>query len=41
MVKSIADNQDVETPGFFKYMYMFSIPVLIPIYLLIWWIFIK
>lgn len=41
MVKSIADNQDVETPGFFKYMYMFSIPVLIPIYLLIWWLFIK
>jgi Na+/H+ antiporter NhaD/arsenite permease-like protein len=40
MVKSIADNQDVETPGFFKYMYMFSIPILIPIYLLIWWLFI-
>jgi len=41
MVKSIADNQNVETPGFFKYMYMFSIPILIPIYLLIWWLFIS
>ncbi|MBE2227642.1 MAG: sodium:proton antiporter [Ignavibacteria bacterium] len=41
MVKSIADNQNVETPGFFKYIYMFSIPILIPIYLLIWWLFIS
>lgn len=40
MVKSIADNQNVETPSFFSYMYKFSIPVLIPLYLLIWWLFI-
>jgi len=40
MVKSIADNQKVETPSFFKYMYKFSIPILVPIYFLIWWLFI-
>lgn len=40
MVKSIADHQDVETPSFFGYMLKFSIPVLIPVYLLIWWLFI-
>jgi len=40
MVKSIAQHQDVETPSFFGYMYKFSIPVLIPIYILIWWLFI-
>lgn len=41
MVKSIADHQDIETPSFFGYMYKFSIPVLIPIYILIWWLFIR
>jgi Na+/H+ antiporter NhaD/arsenite permease-like protein len=40
MVKSIADNQDVETPSFFGYMLKFSIPILIPLYALIWWLFI-
>lgn len=40
MVKSIADHQDVETPSFFGYMLKFSIPVLIPLYILIWWLFI-
>jgi Na+/H+ antiporter NhaD/arsenite permease-like protein len=36
MVKSIADNQDVETPSFFK----FAVPILIPVYILIWLLFI-
>lgn len=40
MVKSIADHQNVETPGFFGYMLKFSIPVLIPLYILIWLLFI-
>ncbi len=40
MVKSIADHQNVETPGFFGYMLKFSIPILIPIYILIWLLFI-
>jgi Na+/H+ antiporter NhaD/arsenite permease-like protein len=40
MVKSIADNQKIETPSFFGYMLKFSIPILIPIYILIWLLFI-
>jgi Na+/H+ antiporter NhaD/arsenite permease-like protein len=40
MVKSIADHQDVETPGFFEYMYKFSLPILLPIFILIWLLFI-
>ncbi|KXK55080.1 MAG: Citrate transporter [Chlorobi bacterium OLB5] len=40
MVKSIADHQDVETPSFFGYLLKFSIPVLIPLYILIWWLYI-
>lgn len=40
MVKSIADNQNVETPGFIGYMLKFSLPILVPLYALIWWLFI-
>ncbi len=40
MVKSIADHQDVETPSFFGYMFRFSLPILVPLYALIWWLFI-
>lgn len=40
MVKSIADHQNIKTPSFFKYMYLYSIPILIPIYILIWYLFI-
>jgi len=40
MVKSVADHQDVETPGFAGYLFKFALPILIPIYALIWWIFI-
>jgi Na+/H+ antiporter NhaD/arsenite permease-like protein len=40
MVKSIADHQKVETPGFFGYMIKFSLPILVPLYILIWWLFI-
>lgn len=40
MVKSIADHQNVETPSFAGYMLKYSIPILIPLYALIWWLFI-
>lgn len=40
MVKSIADHQKVETPGFAGYLFKFSLPILIPLYAIIWWIFI-
>lgn len=40
MVKSIANNQNVETPGFFGYMLKFSLPVLLPLFILVWLLFI-
>jgi len=41
MVKSVADHQKIKTPSFFGYMFKYSIPILLPIYALIWWLFIK
>lgn len=41
MVKSIADQLNVKTPSFFGYMIKYSIPILIPIYILIWLLFIS
>ncbi|RPI18692.1 MAG: sodium:proton antiporter [Ignavibacteriae bacterium] len=40
MVKSIAEHNDVKTSSFFGYMIKYSIPILIPIYILIWLLFI-
>lgn len=40
MVKSIAEQNDIKTSSFFGYMIKFSIPILIPIYILIWFLFI-
>ena len=39
MVKSIATRADVEMPGFFEYIYKYSLPILLPVFTLIWWCF--
>jgi Na+/H+ antiporter NhaD/arsenite permease-like protein len=39
MVKAIADSAGVKTPGFFGYIFKFSLPVLLPILLLTGWVF--
>ena len=39
MVKSIAQEQDIEMPSFFGYMLKYSIPILFPIFVLVTWIF--
>ena len=39
MVKSIAEEQNISMPSFFGYMLKYSIPILIPLYLLITFIF--
>ena len=41
MIKSIAENEGIKMPGFLKYILKFSIPILLPIYILIQLIFIK
>jgi Na+/H+ antiporter NhaD/arsenite permease-like protein len=39
MVKNIATQADVEMPGFFEYLYKYSLPILLPVFALIWWCF--
>ncbi len=39
MVKSIAESAGVKTPSFFGYIFKYTLPVLIPIYVLIWYLF--
>jgi Na+/H+ antiporter NhaD/arsenite permease-like protein len=41
MVKSIAEHQKVKTPHFMEYIIFFSIPVLVPLFLVIWFIFFR
>jgi Na+/H+ antiporter NhaD/arsenite permease-like protein len=41
MVKSIAESRHIKTPGFLGYIFKYSIPILLPIYALVWWLFIK
>jgi len=36
MVKSIAENAGVKCPSFFGYIFMYSIPILLPILILVW-----
>ena len=39
MVKAIAENDGIRMPSFFGYIFKFSLPVLLPIYVLLQWIF--
>ena len=41
MVKSIADHQRVRTPTFVRYVWRFSIPFMLPMLLLVWWLFFR
>lgn len=39
MVKAISEKSGVKMPGFFEYVYKYSVPVLIPLFLIIWFVF--
>lgn len=41
MVKSIAEQSGVECPSFFEYVYKYSLPILIPTYALVWFLFFR
>ncbi len=41
LVKSIADQSKTKTPSFFGYVFKYSIPVLVPIFFLIWVLFFR
>ncbi len=39
MVKAIANSAGAETPGFFAYIFKYTLPILLPIYVLVWYLF--
>ena len=41
MVKSISERAGIEMPSFFAYTFKYAIPILIPIYLVVWLIFFR
>ena len=41
MVKSIAESSGVKCPGFFGYILRYSLPILLPIFLVIAWLFLR
>ena len=41
MVKSIADHQKVHTPGFLGYILKFTLPIMLPMLVLVWWLFFR
>jgi Na+/H+ antiporter NhaD/arsenite permease-like protein len=41
MVKSIADHQKVPTPGFLGYLWRFTVPFMLPVLVVVWWLFFR
>ncbi len=41
MVKSIADHQRVHTPGFLGYIFRYALPIMLPMLVLVWWLFFR
>jgi Na+/H+ antiporter NhaD/arsenite permease-like protein len=41
MVKSIAEQAGVKTPSFFGYIVRYSLPVLLPVFLIVWFLFMR
>jgi Na+/H+ antiporter NhaD/arsenite permease-like protein len=41
MVKSIADQNKIHTPGFISYITKFALPYLLPVCLLVWFLFFR
>jgi len=39
MVKNIAEQTGVEVPSFLGYVFKYSIPILLPIFVVVWWVF--
>ncbi|MDB6018955.1 MAG: Citrate transporter [Pedosphaera sp.] len=41
MVKAIADHQKVHTPTFLNYVFNYTIPFMLPMLLIVWWLFFR
>jgi len=39
LVKAIADHQKAHTPGFMAYIFRFTLPYMLPMLLIVWWLF--
>jgi Na+/H+ antiporter NhaD/arsenite permease-like protein len=39
MVKAIAEQQKVSTPAFFGFIFKFAVPFLLPVLVVVWWMF--
>jgi len=39
MVKNIAEQAGVDVPSFLGYVFKYSIPILLPIFFIVWWVF--
>jgi hypothetical protein len=41
MVKAIADQEKIHTPTFLGFIFKFTLPFLLPILIVVWWLFFK
>ncbi len=41
MVKSIADHQKAHAPSFLGYIFRFTVPFMLPVLLVVWWLFFR
>jgi len=41
MVRSIAQHQKVQVPSFFGYFFKYSLPIMLPMLLFVWWVFFR
>jgi len=41
MVKAIADQQKVHTPAFLGYVFKFTLPIMLPMLVIVWWLFFR
>jgi hypothetical protein len=41
MVESIADQQKVNTPGFVGFIFKYTLPHMLPMLAVIWWLFFR
>ncbi len=41
MVKAIADQQEVRTPGFVGYVLKYAVPFMLPMLVVVWWFFVR
>ena len=41
MVKAMADQQKIHTPSFLNYVFRFTLPFMVPMFLVVWWCFFR